>query len=198
MIILWCALSVIAGIIGILIFAEIKVYFSLKNEVISLTVKIWGVTLYKLKKSDAAKKEKKKKEKEPEPKEDQQISLREKIHNLKDKFHHIKHVLEVALEQISDKLKVEGLTILIRFGDGNAATTAIETGVLWGILGGLNAILNNYLVIENSPDIQVIPDFNNKFIEVYADSIIKTRIVHIITIFTAVMSAYKNYEKNKK
>ena len=210
MTVLYYILAAMAVLLLILLFASVKVYLEYKDEIFTLSVKIWGVRIFHHKnvvgdgvpdvphkKSGRKKNDKRKKSREiaGQARNDDTaapVSLREKIAHWQELYYKSRLALEAAAEKIAGKITFETLTLVIRFGDGNAATTGIETGALWGIAGGITALLNNFFMVKEQ-DIQIIPDFtpDKKFIEVYAGSIIKTRLAHIISVIFTIMIKLK-------
>ena len=106
----------------------------------------------------------------------------------------VRHILFEVRRALFGKVIIEALVVKLRFGDGNAATTGIETGVIWGLFGGLTSVLNNNFVVEEPIDVQILPEFNQKMLDLYINGIIRTRLVHIIIAAFVALRTYNKYE----
>lgn len=77
------------------------------------------------------------------------------------------------------KIKISGLSLKLGYGCGNAVSTGILYGVLWGLVSAVHGVLNLYFNSEY-PKFEITPDFQNVRFEISAEGIIKVRLVHII------------------
>ena len=96
----------------------------------------------------------------------------------------------------SDKyLNVKELTVNLTVGTGDAATTAVSVGVLWGIVYNFIGALGLFLYIDN-PNVSVNPDYSESKFKSKVQCIISTRIVYIIIIMISIL--IKNKVRRKK
>jgi hypothetical protein len=200
MIILWWILGILAAllaIIAILLIAPIRAAATLQDKKLSVEVRILGLKFGKgLSAEKVAKVAEKKVESEVKVEtEDENASIREKIHDVKRKIYMVRHILHEMRKRLFRKIVFEKLELKIRFGDGNAATTGVEAGIIWGAVGGLVALLNNIFIVEKPIDVAVLPEFNQKLLDLYIDGIIRTRLAHIIIAAIIAVKIYKKYEK---
>ena len=77
------------------------------------------------------------------------------------------------------KIQIPTLRITLDFGTGNAASTGMLYGTIWGAAGILFPILARYTRTV-FPMIDITPDYYSKRFDIKAKSIIKVRPVHII------------------
>jgi len=199
------ALLIIAAI---LIVVPIRVEAMLKDGNFSIIVRILGLKFRRKisfddsdnsdeKNKKLSEKLRKKEELQTEDDETQdKISINEKIYDLKLKIYMARHILQDSGRYLSRKMIFESFVLKIRFGDGNAATTGIEAGIIWGIIGSLVAALNNLFILETPADVNVLPEFNQKMLDLYIFGIIRTRLVHIIIAAIIGVKIYKKYDKN--
>jgi len=199
MIILWWILGILAGVIAIiavLLIVPIRLEVMVKDKKSTFSLKILGINLTKrFSPEKIAKVAEKKVEKEVAVEvKDENASIREKIHDVKRKIYMVRHILQEFRQSLFRRIIFERFVLKIRFGDGNAATTGIETGIIWGLVGGLVAILNNNFVVKTPVDVDVLPEFNQKMLDLYIDGIIRTRLVHIMIAGIMAIKLYKKYE----
>jgi len=200
MIILWWILGIlgfILALVAVLAFAPLRARATLKDGEISAEIKILGMHFAKQMPAEKVVKltEKKAEKEVKEETQDDNTSISEKIYDVKRKIYAVRVVMEQLTKYLSKRLIFESLTIKLRFGDGNPPTTAIETGLIWGAIGGLTAVLNNYFIVETPIDADVLPEFNQKMLDLYISGIIRTRLAHIII---AAFKGVKIYDKIEK
>ncbi|MCL2837723.1 MAG: DUF2953 domain-containing protein [Oscillospiraceae bacterium] len=200
MIVLWWILGIIGFLVllvTILLFAPLRLQAEVKDGDLTATVKILGIKY--VKKMDAEtpiKKTGKKAKKEvKEETQDEKASIREKIHDVRRKIQMVREILQEVRAYLSTRLIFESLTLKLRFGDGNAARTGIETGLIWGAAGGLVALLNNNFIVKTPIDVEIMPEFNQKMFDLYVNGIIRTRLAHIIIAAFIAVKVYRKYDE---
>jgi len=199
MIILWWVLGILgflSAIIALLLFAPIRFEILVKDGKSVIKLKILGINLAKrFSPEKIAKLTEKQVEREIAAEvKDEDASIREKINDVKRKIYMVRHILQEMKQKLFRKIIFERFVLKLRFGDGNPVTTGIETGIIWGLVGGLAAILNNNFVVKTPIDVDVLPEFNQKMLDLYIDGIIRTRLVHIMIAGFIAVKLYKEYE----
>lgn len=104
------------------------------------------------------------------------------ISNLKKAYKKFKKIFDIyreSIEYLIHKIKITSITWHTSIGTGDAAYTAILTGVLWGIKGNIV----NYIIKDKKYgeiDLDVAPNFSKPVFETYLHCIIKIQIANII------------------
>ena len=98
-------------------------------------------------------------------------------------------------QYLAGKIIIEELVLKLRFGDSDAARTGIETGLIWAAIGGITAAANNFFTVEKPIEVDVMPEFNQKMLDLYINGIIRTRVAHIIIAAIMALRIYSKYDK---
>ncbi len=170
MIILIAVLLVITFILIIPVCVEI----SLNNRDIRLKIKLLGIPIKKVvtKKSSNEEINKEKFEKDTK-------SFTQKIKSFTK-------IYRVTTKLTKKYVKLRDVKININFGTGDAAITAVSTGLLWANVCGLTSAVSHITKMDK-PQIQINPNFNECYFNVSLGCILSTRIVYIIIIALALI-----------
>lgn len=74
-----------------------------------------------------------------------------------------------------------------RFGTGDAASTAILYGIIWGVKATAYSVLSRWVHFRSTPSFLVVPDYNKATLAVVFDGIFRFRIGQIILMETFVI-----------
>jgi uncharacterized membrane protein len=85
----------------------------------------------------------------------------------------------------------------IELGTGNAASTAIGVGAIWGIAYNMLSLIDK-LVQVKKPKVDVKPNYGEASFAIRAQGIIEARIVHIIAIAVIFVYKYFKHIKNEE
>ena len=83
----------------------------------------------------------------------------------------------------------------ILFGTGEAASTAIGIGLLWGAVYGVLGNLGR-IIFVNKHDVKINPDYQKATFKIEGKCIIRSRIVYIIIIAITILIKIK-FRRNK-
>ena len=81
-------------------------------------------------------------------------------------FQNVKEILsqmksyQSAIKKLTSKIQITDLQVEIHYGSGEASSTALAAGVLWGLVGGILGIISQYFALLVRPKIDVIPYFS--------------------------------------
>jgi len=206
MIVLWWVLGILGFLLlllTVLIIAPIRLSAEYKDEELAVAVKVLGIKYRKKinlnelseESEKPPKKPKKKSKKNKIPKPKKEKSIREKIYDIRVMIYMARHILIEVGQYLSGKIIIEELTFKIRFGVGDAAKTGIQTGLIWAGVGGVIAAANNFFTVEKPIDADVMPEFNQKMLDLYINGIIRTRVAHIIVAGIKAVRIYLRYDK---
>ena len=127
-----------------------------------------------------------KKKKAATKKKSEEAVFSDKLIRLQEKLLHFSDIYKKTSRLTRKYLNVKKLTVHITAGTGDAATTAVSVGVLWGIVYNFIGALGLFLYIDN-PDVSITPDYNESKFKSNLQCIISTRIVYIIIIMISIL-----------
>lgn len=81
--------------------------------------------------------------------------------NLKEMLSQLRSYQE-TVKKFTSKIQMTDLQMEIHYGTGEASTTAVATGALWGLTGGAIGIISQYFSLMMPPKIDIIPYFSVK------------------------------------
>jgi hypothetical protein len=85
-------------------------------------------------------------------------------------------LLPVIRQALERGLDVVRLCVKLQFGTGEAATTGITIGLIYGLVGTAMAVFSKRLrFLDDPPDIKVVPCYNEVCVDLELDSIILLR-----------------------
>ncbi len=117
-----------------------------------------------------------------------------KVEKLKRQYQEFRDVIDAVLDYAGDRTEFSDIFVSARFGTGDAAYTGMIYGAIWSVIGNAYAFLCRFFRIE-FPEVELVPEFNEKVFEIEAEGIIKIRLAHIIT---AILHGLRTKRKNKK
>lgn len=187
------ALCVIFAIVFFLLFHKLSIFVEYRNKKIKLVFKtsLFRYILDDERLKRLSKKDKKADANDGKSEEDKFFG---KVQKIKGKYTEAKEIIDTVLDCAGDRVEFSDIFIRAEFGTGDAASTGILYGAIWTLIGNVYAFLCRFFNIK-FPEVELVPDFNQKTFEIEAEGIIKIRIVHIIT---AAMCGFKVYKKHKK
>ena len=83
-------------------------------------------------------------------------------------FQHLKEMLtqwkgyQSSIKRITSKIQITNLQVEVHYGTGEAPSTALATGALWSLSGGVIGIISQYFLLLTQPKIDIIPNFSVK------------------------------------
>lgn len=183
------ALGIIA-IIVLLLFLPLRIVFSYHEKVFSTKVFVLGVQVFKH--SPKTQKKDKKKDNAEET-----VKKAEKsVGKLSDKIRHYASVSKKATSLARKYAKIKSIRLRMKIGTGDAPSTAISTGIMWGQAYTLIGIIGNIMYIDKH-DVEITPVYNENVLSLDGECIIESRIVYII--FIAITMLIKiNSRKGKE
>lgn len=180
----------IAAILIILIcilFLPLKIEASFREKQLAVRVFLVGIPVFKLKPSL-----KEKKEQQPSKTPEEKVEKLEKdTRTLGEKIKHFADVFTTAVKMLRKYVSIENVSLKIDVGTGEAATTAVSTGVIWGAVYGLLGIIGSIMYI-NKHNVQINPVYTHAAFSFDAKCIIKSRIAYIIFIAITILRKMKS------
>lgn len=99
-------------------------------------------------------------------------------------------------DKIRDKFNFKELDIYVRYGNGDASETAVNVGLLWGLIYNIIGFISHTAKITQHKE-NVEPDFNSGVLDVRVKGILATRIVNIIYAEKLIKKQYKIINSKK-
>lgn len=185
-------LGVILAVLLIVLFIPIGIGAKYENGafvIVKVAFLAFDIPINKIIGKPSAKKDAKKEEKEQKPEEEIEKSIvgLDFILSLFGKFRRF----------VRKGIRLKDFVLKITFGTGDAASTAVTTGLLWSLTYNLLGLIDKLMIVDK-PDVNVEPLFNTATFSAVAKGIIQTTLAHIIA--TAIIFAYKyfKYKRQKR
>lgn len=184
------ALGIIA-IIVLLLFLPLKIVFSYDEKVFSTKVFVLGVQVFK-----HSPKTKNNKDKKKDNTEETVKKAEKSVGKLGERIRHYASVSKKATSLARKYAKIKSIRLRMKIGTGDAPSTAISTGIMWGQAYTLIGIIGNIMYIDKH-DVEITPVYNENVLSLDGECIIESRIVYII--FIAITMLIKiNSRKGKE
>lgn len=187
------ALCVIFATLFFLLFHKLSIFVEYRNKKIKLVFKTY-LFRYTLDDERLKRLSKKDKKAEIDDGKSEEEKFFGKVQKIKGKYTEAKEIIDAVLDCAGDRVEFSDVFIRSKFGTGDAASTGMLYGAIWTLVGNVYAFLCRFFNIK-FPEVELVPNFNEKAFEIETEGIIKIRIVHIIT---AAMCGFKVYKKHKK
>lgn len=110
---------------------------------------------------------------------------------LGEKIKQFAELFKTAVKLLRKYVSIDSVSIKINVGTGDASTTAVSTGILWGAVYGLLGITGSIMYIKKH-DVQITPVYENTVFSFDGKCIIKSRIVYIIFIAITILMKIKS------
>ncbi|MGY0693061.1 DUF2953 domain-containing protein [Virgibacillus sp. FSP13] len=175
---IWIIISLFIIICIVLILSKIYIIVSLEyledKQILHAYIKLYGIRIFKrridLSKLDTS--------------NSWENTFKDK--NFKESLEYIYHVTENFFEMVNDiamatriflnRLSVHKLEWYTNFGTGEASGTGLAAGGIWTVKGYMIGLLDNLSQLKCTPDLQVTPYFQGKFIYSKFDCMVSIRI----------------------
>ncbi len=110
---------------------------------------------------------------------------------LGEKIEDFKNFYKFTTKLLGKYTKLDEITIKIDFGTGDAPSTAVLIGALWGIVYGLIGRIGSICKIKKH-NVVINPEFNNTVFSFEGKCIIKSSIAYIIIIAITILMKIKS------
>lgn len=122
-----------------------------------------------------------KKSSKDKPDENTDEKFIKKTKSLYNKFLTFKYTLSKVKPSLRKTIKVKEFKLNINFGTDDAFDTGLLTGSLWAGIYNVIAFVSNFVSLTE-PQVNVNPDFQNKYLEVNSKVKITLRPINLITL----------------
>ena len=177
-------------IIIFILCAPVRAQLSFKDQKASGKLYLWKIPIYK-----KSVKEKKAEGRTKSSPEEKVKTFQKSSKKLSERIRTFSELRRNTVRLIKKYIKLETVSVDISFGTGEAASTAIGVGLLWGavysVLGNLGRI-----IFVNKHDIKINPDYQKATFKTEGKCIIRSRIVYIIIIAITILIKIK-FRRNK-
>ena len=175
-------ISVILILLILLLIAPVKVLIQYENEKLKLNVFLYGIKVFSLKKEEASP------PKEPEEKVEK---FEKDTKKLSLKFSDTLNLCKTAVRLLRKYVSVKCVELRINVGTGDAASTAISTGILWAAVYNLLGIVGRIMYIDKHT-VEISPVYVGQVFDATGKCIIKSRVVYIIIIAISILFKIKS------
>lgn len=184
--VLFLIIALLIAIICMLLFAETKAEIKYKDKKLDIILRTGFLRLKLSPKTDKKKLKAEKKEEQEEASEAERT-----IGSIKEKYKEYKEIIHVFLKAMRYRVKINKLEIGLEYGTGNAATTGMLYGVIWGLITGAYNLLTVFFNME-FPKAEISPDFQKSKFDFTFNGILRVRLVHIINALIKIYFSGKN------
>ncbi len=154
------------------------------KEQISLRILFLNIPIYKTTLKQNENKTSKTPEENAEKIEKNSKKLGEKIDAFREFY-------KITTSILKKYVSLEEIEIKIDFGTGDAPTTAISIGALWGVVYGLLGRISSICKMKKH-DVQINPHYNESVFSFEGKCIIKSNLVYIIFIMITILMNIKS------
>ena len=169
--ILFAVLTFLLILILYVLFAKSIVEIEISPRGVSLKIKI-GILKFKYY-------SKRKKSSKKEKSEEKSSEAESKIKSLKRSYDSNKKKINIFLKAMRYKIDFGKIKFYLKYGTGDAPSTGVLYGIIWGLLSNFYTILKVYFNADY-PKVEIIPCFEKKEFDFKINGILKLRLVHII------------------
>jgi hypothetical protein len=104
---------------------------------------------------------------------------------------HVKSFYKI-IGQFLMKIKISQLTWHSAIGLGDASSSAIAAGSLWGIKGIVLQVMNALFILKGNPSISVVPVFQAMHSETRFSCMVSFKIGHAIVVMLKIVKAWRS------
>ncbi len=183
--------AIVAAVLVILIsvlFLPFKLEAYYKKKKIMLVAFVAGIPIYK---SGHDVKSKKKKNTSEENTSQRVKDVEKDVLTLGERIEHYAEIYNKTVKLLRKYVGIDKVYLKIDVGTGDAATTAVGTGLLWGAAYRLISIIGSIMYI-NKHHVEINPVYTNTAFSIDGKCIIKSRIAYIIFIAITILMKIKS------
>ena len=182
---MYALILAILVILIFILFLPIEIEISVKENKLNIKAVFCGITIYKYKYK------KKDKPSESNATEKKIAEFQKDTVLLGTRIKQYANTFKSVVELIRKYVSIAKINVKIDVGTGDAATTAISVGTLWGAIYGLLGIIGSVVYI-NKHNVQINPVYANSAFSAEGICIIKSRTAYIIFIVITILMKIKS------
>ena len=123
--------------------------------------------------------------------------IKKQIHSFKQMLKHINHFYQIVAAFLK-KMRVKKVEWHSAIGLGEASSSAIAAGTVWGFKGIAIQVLNAFFKLEESPNISVVPVFQGMHSETRFSCMISFKIGHAIVVMLKILKSWRIVSRSTK
>lgn len=175
MIVALCIVFILILLIALLLFSQFLVILSVSEKNLTLKIKVLHITIripLGEKKENKPKKEKKETETED--------SVMKKFLEMRNTFARVRAALEETLSYLNQKIRVQEIGVVGKFGLGNAALTGMSYGAVEAFSGVVTGLLQHFLKFEKPLYRNIQMDYDHLVFQLNFAMILKTKPIYLL------------------
>lgn len=192
MIILWSILILLAILLILFLASNSRVHVYYRNHLKVTLFLMNGWIKIPLIPETKQNKQKKKNSKEKEEQTKEKKTIAEQIEAITD----LLSIYSDCAVDIRNHFRFETFDFILSFGTGDAASTALLSGMSWSLIYQILGFVDTAFMLEE-PRVCVKPDFENTSFDIYFETTFKTNHFHAIRIGMIVIIKYLKRSKEK-
>lgn len=160
---------------ALLLFSNFLVILSVSEKKLTVKIKVLHITI----RIPLEEKKPKKEKKEQKPKESNDSVMKQFL-EMRNTFTRIRSALEATLSYLNQKIKVQQIGVVGKFGLGNAALTGMSYGAVEAFSGVVTGLLQHFLQFEQPLYRNIQMDYDNVVFELNFAMILKTKPIYLL------------------
>lgn len=185
---IYAIIAAILAIIVCILFLPFKLEVYYKEKQLKIVAFILGIPIYRLN-PDIKSKKKGKTSKSDSPGRVEDVE--KDVLTLGERIEHYAEIYNNTVKLLRKYVGIDKVQLKIDIGTGDAATTAVGTGLLWSAAYRLISIIGSIMYINNH-NVQINPIYTKTAFSVDGKCIIKSRIAYIIFIAITILMKIKS------
>ncbi|MFC0235521.1 DUF2953 domain-containing protein [Fictibacillus phosphorivorans] len=125
------------------------------------------------------------------------LQLKNQYQSFKKMLKHINHFYQI-LAAFLKKMKMKKVEWHSAIGLGEASSSAIAAGAVWGFKGIAIQVLNTFFKLEESPNVSVVPVFQGMHSETRFSCMISFKIGHAIVVMLKILKSWRIVSRSAK
>ena len=178
-------LLVIVILVALLLFSDFLVILSVSEKALTVKIRVLHITI-RIPLGE------KKKEKKPKEKKETEDSVMKKFLEMRNTFTRIRAALEETLSYLSQKIKVQEVGVMGKFGLGNAALTGMSYGGVEAFSGVITGLLQHFFCFEKPPFRNIQLDYDHLVFQLNFAMILKTKPIYLLKAGLIFLKNYKH------
>ncbi|MGD6961664.1 DUF2953 domain-containing protein [Fictibacillus phosphorivorans] len=125
------------------------------------------------------------------------LQLKNQYQSFKKMLKHINHFYQI-LAAFLKKMRMKKVEWHSAIGLGEASSSAIAAGAVWGFKGIAIQVLNTFFKLEESPNVSVVPVFQGMHSETRFSCMISFKIGHAIVVMLKILKSWRIVSRSAK
>lgn len=123
--------------------------------------------------------------------------IKNQYHSFQKTLKHVQNLYRI-LAYFLKKIKVSQMEWHSAIGLGEASSSAIAAGTVWGIKGIVLQLINTFFRLKGTPSISVVPVFQGMHSETRLSCMVSFKIGHAIVVMLKILKSWRNSRRSSQ